>query len=136
MRLELFNLGIESVALWGKSEISNSKMHPIVKLGAHIAVDIGKNVLSNISRQIESQKFRQNLNNVIVFAKVCDIDRLELIQSSGCRENSLFLAFGGDYKLFFQCLNLTYVPLKDEPILAQKIGEMRKQSSIVIYQRQ
>ena len=127
---------LELLGLGAKVVVSQSELKPTTKEGVHFAIDMIKKFFSEINRQVETQKIRKFLDELIAHAKVCDIDRLELILLEGNRCEPLFLAFGGDVQRFFQCLNSPFISLQDKPMLVQKIDEARKRNSIVIYQRQ
>jgi hypothetical protein len=127
--LELLGLGVKIV-------VSQSKLKPSSKETMHFVTDVVKSVLSEINCQIEVQKKQKILDEVIVVAKACNIERLELVLLDGNAKEPLFLVFGGDYKRFFQVLNSALISLQDDFAFAQKVSEARKQSRIVIYQRQ
>ena len=133
MNSEFFDLVLEGGAMWVKSQISKSEMHPVGKIASHIATDLIKAVFSEVHRQLDAQ---WNRENIVALAIVCKLERLELILPEANCNTVIFLALGGDAKLFFQCLHLPFILLQDKPVLAQKVSEARKQSSIVIYQRQ
>lgn len=127
--LELLGLGV-------KVAISQSRCKMPTKEAAHFMTDVVKSVLSALNRQVETQKARKILDEVITLAKACNIERLEIVLLDGNAKVPLFLVFGGDYKRFFQVLNSASISLQDDLAFAQKVSEVRKQSSIVIYQRQ
>lgn len=136
MNPNVFDSVLELLGLGAKVVVSQSELKPTTKEGFHFAIDMIKKFSSEINRQVETQKIRKFLDELIAHAKVCDIDRLELILLEGNRCEPLFLAFGGDYERFFQVSNLVSVSLQDDLAFAQKVSEARKQSSILIYQRQ
>ena len=133
MNSDVVDLVLEGVAMWGKSQISKSEIHPIAETTLHIAIDAGKVVCSDVYHRLKTQWAREHL---IALARVCDVERVELISLGTNCGDVVLLVLGGDTKLFFQCLNLPFILLKDNPTLAQKVSEARKQSSILIYQRQ
>lgn len=133
MNSEFFDLALEGGAMWVKSQISKSEMHPVGKIASHIATDVIKAVFSEVRRQLGAQ---WNREYIVALAIVCKLERLELILPEANCNTVIFLALGGDVKLFFQCLHLPFILLQDKPVLAQKVSEARKQSSVVIYQRQ
>ena len=132
MNSEFFDLVLEGGAMWVKSQISKSEMHPADKAMLHTVTDIGKAVFSEVHRQLDAQ---WNREYVIALAIVCKLERLELILLEANCGTAIFLAFGGDEKLFFQCLNLPFILLNDNPTLAQKIDVARRCNSTVIYQK-
>ena len=91
-----------------------------------------RSVFSEVHRQLDAQ---WNREYVIALAIVCKLERLELILLEAKCGTAIFLAFGGDEKLFFQCLNLPFILLRNNPTLAQKIDVARKYNSTVIYQK-
>jgi hypothetical protein len=130
---EFFDLVLEEGAMWVKSQISKSEMHPVGKIASHIATDVIKAVFSEVRRQLGAQ---WNREYIVALAKACNIERLEIVLLDSNANVPLFLVFGGDYKRFFQVLNSPSISLQDDLAFAQKVSEARKQSSIVIYQRQ
>ena len=132
MNSEFFDLVLEGGAMWVKSQISKSEMHPVAKTALHIAIDAGKVVCSDVYHRLKTQWAREH---IIALARVCDVERVELISLGTNCGDVVLLALGGDVKLFFQCLNLPFVLLKDNPTLAQKIDVARKYNSTVIYQK-
>lgn len=46
MNSEFFDLALEGGAMWVKSQISKSEMHPVGKIASHIATDVIKTVFS------------------------------------------------------------------------------------------
>ena len=131
MNSDVVDLVLEDVAMWGKSQISKSEIHPVAKTALHIAIDAGKVVCSDVYHRLETQWAREHL---IALARVCDVERVELIPlGTNCGEVVL-LAIGGDTKLFFQCLHLPFILLKDKPMLAQAV-EKARHNSMVIYQK-
>ena len=133
MNSEFFDLVLEGGAMWVKSQISKSEMNPVAKTALHIAIDAGKVVCSDVYHRLKTQWAREH---IIALARVCDFERVELISLGTNCGDVVLLALGGDEKLFFQCLHLPFILLKDNPTLAQKVSEARKRNSIVIYQRQ
>ncbi len=131
-----FDSLVELLGFGVKVAISQSKLKPSSKETMHFVTDVVKSVLSEINCQIEVQKNQKILDEVIVVAKACNIERLELVLLDGSAKEPLFLLFGGDYKRFFQVLNSASISLQDDLAFAQKVSEARKQSSVVIYQRQ
>ena len=127
--LELLGIGV-------KVAISQSRCKMPTKEATHFMTDVVKSVLSELNRQVETQKARKILDEVIALAKACNIERLEIVLLDGNAKVPLFLVFGGDYKRFFQVLNSASISLQDDLAFAQKVSEARKQSSVVIYQRQ
>ena len=132
MNSEFFDLVLEGGAMWVKSQISKSERHPVGKIASHIATDVIKAVFSDVRRQLGAQ---WNREYIVALAIVCKLERLELILLEANCNTVIFLALGGDVELFFQCLHLPFILLQDKPVLAQKVSEARKQSSVVLYQR-
>lgn len=88
-----------------------------------------------MNHRVETQRFFQNREKLIALARICDIDRFELIQLNEYMDESIFLVLGGDYSQFFQYLNSTPILLRNNPTLAQKIDVARRCNSTVIYQK-
>ena len=132
MNSEFFDLVLEGGAMWVKSQISKSEMHPVAKTALHIAIDAGKVVCSDVYHRLKTQWAREHL---IALARVCDVERVELISLGTNCGDVVLLAIGGDTKLFFQCLHLPFVLLKDNPTLAQAVEKARQCNSMVIYQK-
>lgn len=101
MNSEFFDLVLEGGAMWVKSQISKSEMHPADKAMLNTVTDIGKAVFSEMNHRAETQRFFQNREKLIALARICDIDRLELIQLNEYMDESIFLVLGGDYSQFF-----------------------------------
>ena len=132
MNSDVVDLVLEGVAMWGKSQISKSEIHPVAKTALHIAIDAGKVVCSDVYHRLETQWAREHL---IALARVCDVERVELISLGVNCGEVVLLAIGGDTKLFFQCLHLPFILLKDKPMLAQAVEKARQCNSMVIYQK-
>ena len=132
MNSDVVDRVLEGVAMWGKSQISKSEIHPVAKTALHIAIDAGKVVCSDVYHRLKTQWARENL---IALARVSDVERVELISLGTNCGDVVLLAIGGDTKLFFQCLHLPFVLLKDNHTLAQAVEKARQCNSMVIYQK-
>lgn len=132
MNSEVVDLALDGIA-WGiKAVVSSSTKHPVDKIALHIAIDAGKVVCSDVYHRLETQWAREHL---IALARVCDVERVELISLGTNCGDVVLLAIGGDTKLFFQCLHLPFILLKDNPMLAQAVEKARQCNSMVIYQK-
>lgn len=132
MNSEVVDLALEGIA-WGiKAVVSSSEKHPVDKIALHIATDLGKAVCLDVYHILETQWTREHL---VALARVCNVERVELIQCGGDTNSMAPLVFGGDYKLFFQSLHMTPLLLKDHPHLIHEIERARRENSIVIYQK-